>query len=610
MNHLLKYVLCILCSLLWIVNGFADNQSDSLKIIQLLQTYSKFLYEDSAKAHQAIDQAISIAQGKNNRLLLKALNAKSTLFLMQSQQSKAKKTIDQALSLEKRLQKNKDFSSTYSNLGLYYFNNADFNQSISAHIQSAEIAEKHENANSLARSYNNIGNVYIKLKDYQKALTYYQEALKIAVQHKLRGGEAHVLGNLGIVYTNLNKLDSAIMVILQSLKIHQEQNNTIQVSYNYSNLGKLYHQMENYDSSRFYFKAYYKLSEQSNNKMGMISALLDLTEIEMEHGSLNDAGRYLDNLDTMLMKRSSAEHKSLFYQLRSDYLAETGFFEEALNARKLYEQHKDSVSNKELLSDIEELEIKYQSEKKERELLIQKAQLSQRENQLRLVILLGLLLIISSIFIFILLRQRRENRYQRESIAAITQAQEKERQRVARDLHDSVGSMLANLKNLLTATHQNGEEIKLLSQVNQEIRQISHDMMPGTLKKFGLSAAIKSELENVKKSDHLDTKFVAFGINGNLSKDTEVHLYRILQEALQNITKHAQATKVIVSLTGDDNHLNLMIEDNGVGFDLQSGSEGLGLKSIKTRIRLLNGQLKVDSHPKMGTIININIPLS
>jgi two-component system NarL family sensor kinase len=175
--------------------------------------------------------------------------------------------------------------------------------------------------------------------------------------------------------------------------------------------------------------------------------------------------------------------------------------------KKTHEQWQDSTEGKDLRAEVEALNIRYQTEQKEKELLEQKALLAQRENIIIMISLIAVFALILTALVFMLYRQKRENRYQKESIAAITAAQEKERQRVARDLHDSVGVMLANLKNQLSVHKHLKEEMDVLNSISGEVRQISHDMMPGTLKKFGLEAAIRSEtrhhLEKYGAANHV-----------------------------------------------------------------------------------------------------------
>jgi two-component system NarL family sensor kinase len=585
--------------------------NDSIRIARHIETFQNELYSDTAIAHQSIDSAVLLAIKFNEpRLLLKALNGRSQLYLMRNKQKEAKKDIDRALELQNNRRDWVDFSSTYSNLGLYFFNRAEFESSVEAHISAAKIAEQNDYVLGLARSYNNIGNVYIKLKDYLMAREYYNKAYAIAEEENMKGGMAHVLGNLGIVYTNLGKLDSAIYSIRKSLAIHRAQNNLMQVAYNYSNLGQLFRRLDRTDSARFYYNQYLELSKQQQNDQNVLSAVISLMEIEMQSGNIDRVAQYLSDYDNLFRQNGSMELKSKYYQLKSEVLEHQNDWEMALQARKLHEQWQDSTEGKDLRAEVEALNIRYQTEQKEKELLEQKALLAQRENIIIMISLIAVFALILTALVFMLYRQKRENRYQKESIAAITAAQEKERQRVARDLHDSVGVMLANLKNQLSVHKHLKEEMDVLNSISGEVRQISHDMMPGTLKKFGLEAAIRSELDITSKSTGLQTTFNEIGLNGHLDEEMEVHLYRIVQEAVQNVVKHAGASTLNLSLTRDFDSLNVMIEDDGKGFDTSGmKSQGLGLKNIRTRVALLNGKLSIDSHPSAGTSMIIEIPL-
>ncbi len=208
---------------------------------------------------------------------------------------------------------------------------------------------------------------------------------------------------------------------------------------------------------------------------------------------------------------------------------------------------------------------------------------------------------------------------EKNRIEAVIESQEKERQRVARDLHDSLGQILALSRIKLSGMDTGSMEINnrlLLDQVVdlidescREIRTISHDLMPPDLKNKTLPEILENLINKNRQINGVDYKFHSHILNEDLSEAAKFTLYRVLQEILQNIIKHASASKVTISLTQNSEFINLLVEDNGKGFDTGISSLGIGLKNIYSRIKLLHGYFDIDSSINIGTVFNISIPL-
>ncbi len=187
---------------------------------------------------------------------------------------------------------------------------------------------------------------------------------------------------------------------------------------------------------------------------------------------------------------------------------------------------------------------------------------------------------------------------------------EKERSRIASELHDDVGSRLSYLKQLLQ-THSE-QSLKTAEQVEaliKDVRQLSHDLAPPMAHLSGLVPIIEKLITETRLSTGLDIKFQQHNYNEMLTGNQIQQLYRVLQEALNNIVKHAGATRVDVQLFGYKEEINLTIEDNGKGFNPSEKIDGLGLNQMKIRTESLGGRIEINSHPGKGTLILFNIPI-
>ena len=307
---------------------------------------------------------------------------------------------------------------------------------------------------------------------------------------------------------------------------------------------------------------------------------------------------------------------------------------------KRYSELSDSVSQSQLKNDVHALEIKFKDAEKQKEINSLKAlqiQESLAAKNSRLVNwLLGsasIFLLVVLVFALIIYRSNKKLLVQRELSyqqslheieqqqqlqfsQAVLQGEEQERRRLAQDLHDGLGGMLAgakiNLSTQITDTYspdQRTELEKITLQLDNsvtELRRIAHNMMPVNLLKFGLTTALKDLCESlISDTTHID--FQALDIEDTLREEVQIHIYRIVQELLSNAVRHAQATNIILQCSQNDDLFFITQEDNGKGFDQDVPAKGIGLSNIKNRVGFLKGKIDIDSSPNAGTTINIEL---
>jgi len=202
--------------------------------------------------------------------------------------------------------------------------------------------------------------------------------------------------------------------------------------------------------------------------------------------------------------------------------------------------------------------------------------------------------------------------------------QEKERQRLANDLHDNLGSTLATVKlhfehlknNRDNPKIENREELysktnNLLDEAYQKVRTIAHEKNSGVMAKQGLLPAIKNLAKKASNGNGLQIEVQDYGLDERLDNALEISIFRMIQELITNAIKHAEASEINISLTNHDSLLNIIVEDNGKGFDAKvlPEKDGMGLKSIEKRIEHMEGTFEIDSSLGKGTNIIINIPI-
>lgn len=195
---------------------------------------------------------------------------------------------------------------------------------------------------------------------------------------------------------------------------------------------------------------------------------------------------------------------------------------------------------------------------------------------------------------------------------ALIFAQENERKRIARDLHDGVGQSLLLIKKQLETTHENTfENNKLINTTLEEVRSISRNLHPFQLEKFGLTTAILDVIDNIEKSTGLFITKEIDDIDGMFSQKNEIHYFRVVQEALNNIIKHANANAAKITIKKSGNDIVTKVMDNGKGFDhelIVATSKSLGLRTMNERISTLGGRFKIEPNDTSGTIVVFIIP--
>ena len=340
-------------------------------------------------------------------------------------------------------------------------------------------------------------------------------------------------------------------------------------------------------------------------------------------------------LENVLAEKSLAidlNNRKTFYKQLSALNEEMGNAQEALAWEQRYSKLNDSLNTENVKLEINKIEAKFNAAEKERKIAALNAEKNQKDLEvnkknsylwgLSLILLLVLILLI---FLFILFRKNKKiseqkinDIKQKEELSltrAILDGEERERERIARDLHDGLGGMLAGLKinfSTWSSQHLHPEKDKefytILGQLDHsvsELRHIARNLMPESLLNFGLETALNDLCEFYTRKD-LDIDFQAINIKKNLPLNIQLNLYRIVQELLANAIKHAEATSILLQCSQSDEAFMITIEDNGKGFDknIVQTTKGMGLHNLKNRISYLKGKMEISSDMQ-GTTITI-----
>ncbi|MCI4669541.1 MAG: sensor histidine kinase [Bacteroidia bacterium] len=392
------------------------------------------------------------------------------------------------------------------------------------------------------------------------------------------------------------------------------------------------------DSSRFYLERHISYARAANSSRGLSAALQTLAQQKFELGKYREAKSHTLESLKVAGELNSQKDSTLGYFLMARIYENLGMLDSSI----WYLKQDEFVKYNERLTAAEEAlkfaEAGFQTDKKELENQKIRIQARQRlQGTISAAAVLVLLLISVVVYYYVSYINRKKLMAQQarinqqlvidlmkeqtiESLNSKLEGQEKERKRVAKELHDTLGGTLAAVKlsmeGLKRSLDDNAREKfkhtqELLSMAYQETRQLSHDMMALPLKHLGLEPSIKSLCKTINSSGKIEVSYEAeIDESINFSNEKETHVYRILQELLQNVIKHAQANKVWVKLKNSHEGLSLSVEDNGRGFPkvINKSTHGMGLSNIEDRVTGLRGELDIESEPGKGSKVSILIP--
>jgi signal transduction histidine kinase len=387
-----------------------------------------------------------------------------------------------------------------------------------------------------------------------------------------------------------------------------------------------------------------EIRETIEDKLGMIFSLHALAETYKDIKKYDQGIAYGERALKLAEEIKSKERISTVMGSLAVLHQKKGNYKKAYECLLVHDNYRDDIFDTLKSQQAEELAVKYEVDKKD--LVIQKdkaelksrqakienqdLKLSQRNMQLGLLAIILLGTGMAAYFYYNRNKLRQEARLQQEIIKqqdiaskAIIEAEERERKRIASDLHDGLGQLcsaikmnLSSIENQVTFIDKESalsyeKTIAMTDQACRDVRSISHQMMPNILLKTGLTSAVRDFLDKID-ARILQVSLNTFGLQDRLESNIEMVLYRVIQETVNNVIKHSGANKLDIQLSKDDDGITVTIEDNGTGFDVNDKEkfDGIGLKNIASRVGFLKGTVEFDSSPGRGTVVSVWVPTS
>ncbi|MCK0158226.1 sensor histidine kinase [Cellulophaga sp. F20128] len=489
-----------------------------------------------------------------------------------------------ALKINEVLKEETEIARASTLIGAIYLITGDYKAAGLNFKRALRLQEKLHDETSLVLTYLNLGALNQKQKLFKEALAYFYEGLekienlskKGEISLNLKDDQAILLGNIGSTLRAKEDYKGSLEFLFKALVIKEELKRNVSTAHTYNDIAETYIKMQEYGKAKKFALEGARLAKnESVNKERWAYFLISKCEYALE----NYQSSY-DNLQT-------------------------------------YTILKDSIFAVEKAARFNEMQIQYETEKQDYQIKAQEKDISLLDTQNRLksqVLWFGGFGLLTVFGLILALKSRakiRDNIKQKEQFTqGLIEAQESERTRVSKDLHDSVGQQLTFLKKKAQNLEQQ-ELSELANAALEEVRSISRDLYPATLKQIGLTASIEQLLFDLDGETDMFFSVELEDINASFDEKETLNFYRFIQESVNNVLKHSYAKTLIVNILKRDKTIEVLIKDNGKGFPINKGilQNSLGLKTMAERIRILKGKLSIQSTRAIGTTILVKIPI-
>ncbi|WP_142687438.1 tetratricopeptide repeat-containing sensor histidine kinase [Chitinophaga polysaccharea] len=523
--------------------------------------------------------------------------------------------------------------SLYLTLANAYNDEGLYDEALRYYLQGAGIAESLGNKSAVNDNKMGIANVYAARNEYDKAIAAYKDLLNTSQDAQL---EHLVYERLGIIFLEQKNLSQAKQYTEKALAYFRQQHQEKKELQAKLTLGiiaelnrqtdeaySIYNEVKNNAEQRQFFDLYINAGKRMGDlliaRKDYDNAKILLSLVYTNALQWNDLEAQLKVLNSLRNLHAVTGDYQNAYALMTQYM---GIYQEVLNRQNKRE--------------INELEIKYQTAQKEKEILNKENQLNHQKT-IKYSLLVGFLIILLPIVGLLymyyqkLQAQSKLNttmeEMNRQKITALLKdkelellkasvtGQEKERKRIAGELHDSIGGNLAAIKLQLsnqTGVNGLGTIIRQVDDTYHQVRDLSHDLVPQKFSHTGFTELISGYIRQFNVPGNAIITFHAFPAEevDRIDTSLKVEIYKIIQELITNAQKHSKASKVEIQLTRLDDMLKLQFEDDGQGFSMDTVKFGIGFQNIRERLKLFDGVCTIDSFPSKGTVIDIEIPLS
>jgi len=525
-----------------------------------------------------------------------------------------------------------DKSAIYSSIGMLYKRKGDYEKALETYYEGITYDEETGNDYGKFIKLLNSSSVYYTLENIEKSIEYQLQAISISEttdNENIKYAQGTILNNIAVNYIELEEYNKALDYLEQSLVFNLKNENKKETARTYNNIGSVYEKENQLQKAISFLMKSLELRNEIGDEDELIETHMEIAKV---YGKMNLNTKASSHYKIALEKAKYQENLPLisetYLSLSETYGTQNNPSKE-LESYKYHIQFRDSIFKLTNIENINELESKYESEKKDKEIVEQQLQIEKTEGELQkkkfqnnFILGLAIFLLVASLLLWGVFQQRQKRKnqeivslkreHQIKTLETLMEGEEKERFRIAKELHDGVNGDLSAIKfKLSTLLEMNNNVIKeaidMIDSSCQQVRAISHNLVPPSLEKFNLLEATEEYCAEMNAVQKMEISFLHLGDSVSIPKKAEVNIFRIIQELMTNSTKHSEANEITVQISCRDESLQVTVEDDGKGFDKNKiKGTGIGLTNIESRIEYLQATIDVISN-KQGTSTTIEI---
>ena len=603
------------------------NPAEKAKVYSDLAWYYNMISMDSALSYGA--KSIQMAKAlKDDKMIGQALSDYGAILYTKGDYDKALDVLGQALDIRTRLKDKEGIASLQYKIGNVYFKQFALKKTMDYYLKALRYYEQQQNAKVVGLLETNIAAVYHALKNYPKALEYLNRSEKYLTATRQETELANTIVGIGNVYFSQQDTTRALVQFIRGAHLAEKTQNYSALATAYNNLGLIYSFRNQPKLAINYISRSLAIRKQVNQTADIASSQLTLAINYSNIGQFGQAKPLLlESLKVFEKDNIRDKMGNVYIQLIPVY-AHLGKIDSVNFYTNLYLKHAEKSLNENVLKITNELDTKYQTEKKEKLLVEKEAETKQKSMMLLLVsIFAGFIALIG----YLIYRQQRlKNRQQEqehELKLAITKIEtqnklQEQRLNISRDLHDNIGAQLTFIISSVDNIKYgfNVENPKLNSTLDHissftkstivELRDTIWAMNSNAITFEDLELRIMNFIEKAKKAkEGINFKFeIAEDLSAiELTSIVGMNIYRTIQEAVNNAIKYADAELIAIAISTDANQIKIKILDDGKGFDVNNADSGNGLLNMKKRIKDIGGTFEIISESGKGTTVNIAI---
>ena len=641
--------LCIGCLMFCCSGLHADNQHfvDSLllrientdkpgeKANFYLEIGTKYLFAGTPGAENYLRKSLGLATlAGDKKCVMNAFNRLGVIKYKKSEYDSAFYFYNTCLTIANAEHDSVMIIKLNGNIGLIHSERGNYKEAIALMLKACKYYQNHS-PKLMAGKLLDIANLHCHLKNYERAYEMAKNARDIAITNHDSLTYGNAWNSVGIFARKLGNDDEGLRCFETAYIIQKKIGNKLGQCTSLINCADVLGEKKQFDKARMKLKEVIALAESCNALKEKATALHGMGLLYSKMGNNKESNVALlkalkgfQSLQIPVLENEVAELLAENYDNSGDYKNSVYYF-------KLHNKLQDSLFKSEMAHSIADMQTKYDTERKEKE-----NQLLQKDNELNIIkikqtkqeILLTVILSVSVIVLLALaylfnvkqMKMKRKNElekqlivHQRLRLKEVVEAEEKERMRIAQELHDGLGQLLSTAKLNVSGIEDcvSGEDAVLVQNAMQlidrsvdEVRAISHNLMPAALMKYGLKAALQELIDKINDSGKIKASFYCDDCIP--TQDSQWVLYRVAQELLNNALKYASAKNIRLSIDAVADKVRMKVEDDGVGIDkaVVSDTRGIGWKNIISRVEMLNGKVSVQSDVGTGVQVTIEIP--